>query len=187
MNAQNTTVKLTNVRLSYPHLFSPNTNNKSDDPNAKPKYEATFILDKTANAKDIQAIKAAIEVVKKDPKMGGKKPNKVCLRDGADTETRAEAEGLGPQKMTVGARSVKRPAVVNRDLTPIAEDDNIIYAGCYVNATIDVYPYTHPKSGAGVGASLRAVQFLKDGESLGGGAPIDPSKEFTAIEEEAVV
>ncbi len=182
---ENPIVTLNNVRLSYPSLFEPKQDDQ--DPSKKPKFEATFILDKKANAVEIKAMQAAIELVKKHPTLKGKKPTKVCLREGDDTEARAEAEGYGAGVMSVGARNHKRPGVVNRDLSPLVESDGKPYAGCYVNGRIEVYPYVHPKSGPGIAASLRAVQFFRDGPPFGDGAPIDAEKEFSAVEDESVV
>jgi len=180
-SSPNPVVHLENVRLSYPAIFTP----KPDQNPTKPaKYEASFILDKKVNAADIAAVRVAIETTKKHEKLKGKKPTKVCLRDGADTDARAEAEGYGPDVMSISSRNDKRPAVVNRDLTPLTAEDGKPYAGCYVNATIEVYPYIHKESGPGIAASLRAIQFYKDGEPFGGGVPVDPEKEFQRIEEE---
>ena len=33
----------------------------------------------------------------------------------------------------------KTPYSVNRDKTPIVEEDGILYGGCYVNASIDLW------------------------------------------------
>jgi len=67
-------------------------------------------------------------------------------------------------------------------MTPLVKEDGKPYAGCYVNANIELYAYSHPKGGKGVSASLRAVQFLKDGESFGAG-PVNAEDEFEAVEE----
>ena len=76
-----------------------------------------------------------------------------------------------------------RPPVVNRDMSPIVESDGIIFAGCYVNATVRLFAWDHPTGGKGVSASLRAIQFVKDGESFGAGK-VDVEKEFQSIDEQ---
>ena len=173
----NPVVKLNNVRLSFPHLWTPQ---KGDDEGSKPKYSATFLLDKKANAKDIAAMKAAIQSVldaSLKTLFKNRKPSHVCLRDGAEKE---HLEGYTEDNMFVAARTHKRPGTVNRDLTPVAEEDGVFFAGCYVNATVDVYPFVHPKSGSMICASLRAVQFVKKGEPFGE-KPVDASEEFAAM------
>ena len=177
--AQNPIVKLQNVRLSFPHLW---TAVKGDEAGSKPKYSATFILDKKANAKDIIALKDVINKIAAEalPTLfKNRKPTHVCLRDGGEKD---HLEGYGDAIMFVPARTHKRPGTVNRDLTPVAEEDAVFYAGCYVNATIDVYPFVHPKSGSMICASLRAVQFVKKGDPFGD-APVDASSEFAALGE----
>lgn len=172
----NPSLKLPAVRLSFPHLFTPQ---KGDDADSKAKYGATFILDKKIHAATIKEVQAAIATVTKSDKLKGRKPTKVCLRDGAEKD---HLDGYGDGVMFLSARNQKRCPVVDRNLTPLVEEDGKPYAGCYVNATIEIYPYTHPKSGPGITASLRAVQFLKDGEPFGE-KPADVASEFENLEE----
>lgn len=156
----------------------------SNDPSKKPKFEATFILDKKTNAADIKAIEAAIAEVKKDPILKGKKLAKSCLRDGADTEGRSATDGYGPGVMTVSARNVRRNYVVDRDgKTPITEEDGKVYGGCYVNAVVEIYPFVHKTGGAMACASLGNVQFVKDGEPFGAKAR-NPEEDFEPIAED---
>ena len=68
----------------------------------------------------------------------------------------------------MSARSLGRPLVLNADRSALAEADGKPYSGCYVNAQIAVWAMqnTHGKR---VCAQLRGVQFIRDGESFGGG------------------
>ena len=167
-------IKLGNARLSYPSLFR---EKKFAPTDAKGSYSATFILDKKANAKEITAIKASIDAITREVFKG--KPvgnNRVCLHDGSEKEG---TDGYGEGIMYVSARTDKRPQVVNRDLTPLTEEDGKPYAGCYVNATIELWAQDN-QYGKRINAKLRAVQFYKDGDSFGS-ARVDPAREFTAI------
>ena len=83
--------------------------------------------------------------------------------------------------MFIGARNAKRPVVVDRDLTPLTAEDTKPYAGCFVNATVRFFAYDHPTGGKGVSATLRAIQFAKDGESFGAG-PVDAEEEFEKLD-----
>lgn len=175
------TLKLKNVRISFPHLHIAKPD--KDNPSKAPKFEATFILDKKENATDIAAMQTAIELLKKDPVLKGKKLAKCCLRDGADTDGRANTDGYGAGVMTVGARNSRRQYVVDRDgKTPLSEQDNKCLGGDYVNAMVELYPFVHPTGGAMVCASLGNVQFVKEGERFGS-APNSPDKDFTPVEE----
>lgn len=167
-------IRLQNVRLSFPALFR---EKKFAPTDAKGSYSAIFLLDKKSNAKEIAEIKRATDNLVRDV-FKGKHPGaqRVCLRDGSE---KADTDGYGDGVMFISARSDKRPQVVNRDLTPLTEDDGKPYAGCYVNATIEIWGQDN-QYGKRVNAKLRAVQFYKDGDSFGE-AKIDAAKEFTPI------
>lgn len=169
-------VKLTNVRLSFPHLFSARAVNEGD----KPKFSANFILDAETQKKQIAALEKGIAQVAEEH-WKGKVPKglKVCLRDGEDY---ADKDGYGEGTFFITASSDKRPPVVDRDMTPVAEEDDKIYAGCYVNVTVRLWAQDN-KYGKRVNAALRAVQFVKDGEAFGA-EPIDPDSEFEPLDED---
>lgn len=170
-------IKLTNVRLSYPNLFVAKAVEEGSD---KKKFSATFLLDKKQHAPLIKQLEAAIARVALDH-FKKKVPLKhVCLRDGNEKDS---TEGYGDEVMFVPASEVRRPVVVDRDLTPLGPDDTKPYAGCYVNATIRLFAYDHKTGGKGVSAALRAVQFVRDGESFGAG-PVNAEEEFEQIADE---
>lgn len=60
------------------------------------------------------------------------------------------------------------PTVLDQKKQNIPADAGKPYAGCYVNASVDIFCYT--KNGGGVTAYLNGVQFAKDGAPLGAGA-----------------
>lgn len=167
-------VKLTNVRLSYPQLFVP----KPPEEGKEPVYSATFLLNKKEHAPLIAEIEKLTERVALDEFKKKVKLNRVPLRDGNEKEG---TDGYGDEVMFVGARNAKRPVVVDRDLTPLTADDSKPYAGCFVNATVRLFAFDHKTGGKGVSMSLRAVQFVKDGESFGAG-PVDAEQEFEKME-----
>lgn len=173
-NANRHVVRLNNVRLSFPSLFR---EKKFAPTDAKGSYSATFLLDKATNAKEIAEAKRAIDLLVKEA-FKGKHPGaqRVCLRDGSE---KSDTPGYGEDVMFISARTDKRPHVVNRDMSPLNEDDGKPYAGCYVNATVEVWPQDN-QYGKRVNAKLRAVQFVKDGAEFGGGH-VDINREFTAI------
>lgn len=163
-------IKMQNVRLSFPSLFQTATFGGEDTG----KYEATFILDKTEHAKVIEQVKAAMAQLAKE-RLKGKLPpaDKLCFKDGDDLD-REEFQG----KMTIKASTKKRPLVINRDKSPITESDNVIYAGCYVNAIVSLWPQNN-NWGKRINAQLDGVQFCRDGEPFGdGGVSVD---EFDAF------
>ena len=84
--------------------------------------------------------------------------------------------------MFLNASSDKRPPVVDKDLSPITAEDDVIYAGCYVNATVRIWAQDN-QFGKRVNFALRAVQFAKDGEAFGQ-APVNAEEEFDDISDE---
>jgi hypothetical protein len=167
-------IKLTNVRLSYPQLFVP----KPPEEGKEPVYSATFLLNKKEHAPLIAEIEKLTDRVALDAFKKKVKLNRVPLRDGNEKEG---TDGYGDEVMFVSARNAKRPVVVDRDLTPLTADDSKPYAGCFVNATVRLFAFDHKTGGKGVSMSLRAVQFVKDGESFGAG-PVDAEQEFEKME-----
>lgn len=159
-------IKLQNVRLSFPGLFKAEAFKPGDDP----KYKATFLVEK--GSEQAAAIeKAILETVR--AKFGVKdaekiianirtNANKFCYQDG-DTKTYDGYEGM----MALSAKNSVRPLVIDRDRTPLAEEDGKPYAGCYVNASVEFFAYDN--TGKGVSASLGGVQFVKDGDAFAGG------------------
>jgi len=125
------------------------------------KYAATFLIPKS-DTKTVTAIEQACKAALVE-KYGASIPKgfKMPLVDGDEKEYQGY-EG----QMTIKATTKKRPTLVNRDKTPIVEEDGILYGGCYVNASIDIWIMDN-QYGKKVLASLNAIQFVKDGEAFG--------------------
>lgn len=168
-------IKIQAARLSFPSLF--NTAKFGGEDTGK--YEATFVLDKVEHADTIASIKAQIERLMKEELKGKVPSDKLCLKDG-DEMGRPEFEG----KYTIKASTKKRPLVINRDKSAISESDNIIYAGCYVNAIVSLWAQNNTW-GRRINAQLDGVQFHADGEPFGdGGVSVDEFDVFGDDDEE---
>lgn len=161
-------IKMKNTRLSFPSLFQ----EAVFAGESTGKYEATFILDKEEHADVIKQIEAQIKELQKELKTK-LAADKICLKDG-DEQERPEFEG----KMIIKASTKRRPLVIDRDKTPLTEDDNRIYAGCYVNGIISLWAQNN-SYGKRVNAQLDGVQFSQDGEPFGdGGISVDAFDAF---------
>jgi hypothetical protein len=148
---------LKNVRLSFPSLFQ-----KASFDGNEGKFESTLLIDKS-DKKTKDVIDAAIAEAITEAKV--KVPSdKRCLKDGDESDYDGY-EGHWSFK----AASSKRPTVIDRDKTPIIESDEKVYAGCYVNAVVDIWIQNN-KFGKRVNANLYGIQFVKDGEPFGLGA-----------------
>jgi len=175
-------LQLKNVRLSFPDLFEPRAFKAGDEP----KYKATLLIAK--DDPQIAVIEKAILATAAE-KWGAKgaavvkgirgNPNKFNFQDG-DTK---EYDGYAGM-MAFTANSKSRPLVIDRDKTPLSMADGRPYAGCYVNASVELFGYDN--SGNGISATLKGVQFVKDGDAFGGGAPASPGDfDDLGVEEEA--
>ena len=95
------------------------------------------------------------------------KPDRFCLRDGDEEDYDGYAD-----HWYVTARNRNRPKIIDADgKTPLVEEDNRPYSGCYANVWIRIWAQDN-EFGKRVNASLEAVQFVKDGEAFSGAAPI---------------
>lgn len=148
---------LTNVRLSFPSLFK-----KAIFDGEATKFEATFLVSK--DDPQVAKINKAIDsfLAEKFPKGAPKSVKRTVFVDG-DTK---EYDGYENMMAFKGSNN-KRPTIIDRDKTPIIEEDNILYAGCYVNAIVDLWYSDHPKGGKQVLGNVLGVQFVKDGEAFG--------------------
>jgi hypothetical protein len=109
----------------------------------------------------VDAIKALCASEARDKKVPP--ADKLCLRDG-DQSGKDEEAGY----WVLSASDDRRPVVVDQKRKPLAAEDDVVYAGCYVNAKIRLW-YMDNQYGKRVPANLLGVQFAKDGERLGSG------------------
>ena len=166
-----TQVKLKNVRLSFPSLFK-----RSSFDGNEGKFEATFLFPKT-DTETYEKVMDAIEKCKVENKNTKIASDKLCIKDGDDIEYDGY-EGM----WAVKASNNKRPTLLDRDRSQLAEEDEVLYAGCYVNAIIEPWSQNN-KYGKRINSNLLGVQFVKDGEPFGDG-PVDVSNEFDDIEDD---
>lgn len=171
-------IKLQNCNLSFPELFKP----RAFAEGQTPKYQAAFVFDPSdkSGAANIKKVSAAIKQVLTQHYGDGKVPKgiKLCLKDNEKEEKAYEGyEG----KWFLNSSNQTRPTVVNRDLSPIQEDDAILHPGCLVNASIILWVQDN-QYGKRVNATLRAVQYVGKGEVWGGSAPVKAEQDFEPLE-----
>ena len=114
-------------------------------------------------------------MIKDDLKGAKLPPDKICMKDG-DSIDYAGYAGT----MSLKASSTKRPIIIDRDKSPLTEDDNKFYAGCYVNASLELWAQNN-QFGKRINCNLLGVQFMKDGEPFADGVKgsIDDFEAFT--------
>jgi hypothetical protein len=175
-------VVLTNVRLSFPHLFTP----QAGTDGGEPKYNATFIVEPgSVNAKALAAAVSAVAKEKWADKATAtltalRKGDKVCYREEPKANQSGDVYAGFEDMHWVSASDKTRPTVIDRDKSPLTAADGRPYGGCYVNVILDVWPQDNAY-GKRVNASLKGVQFVKNGDAFSGGAPAS-ADEFDVVE-----
>jgi Protein of unknown function (DUF2815) len=166
-------IRLEDVRLAFPKLWTPEPFPGGNDPT--PYFSAMFILPKNhPQAKLLDKMMLDLAIAKWGPAKGpqtlkaAKAIGKVFYRDG---DAKADMDGF-EGNMFISARSKTRPNTFDGQRNTVSEADGVIYSGCYVNAIISCYAYT--KGNNGLGAGLKGVQFKRNGDAFaGGGTPAD--------------
>lgn len=161
-------------RLSFPNLFVPRAANDQ----AAPKYSATLLIPKSDTA-TIERVQAAIDAAVKDgverkifkQQIDASQTKYPPLRDGDTAKDSGEPRGpefAGHWFISAKAGAQRKPFIVDQQLQPVI-DENDIYAGCFVNMAVQFFAYEN-SGNKGISAALVGVQFVKDGERLGGPA-----------------
>lgn len=190
------------VRLAFAHVFTARPGMARDDGTTGPaKFEITPIIEPGgANEKRIRdAINAVAKekwgtkVVKDDD--GNEVPNWKYVLSQLDEDRQGLRKGNKKRtpsgdiydgfadKLYFTPRNTKRPTVVNRDRTPLTEEDGVIYSGCYGNVHFDVWGLKKKGVKPCIVGDLTGVQFTRDGDAFGGGASAASPDEFEDLGE----
>lgn len=175
-------LQLKSVRITFPELFVA----RAFQGEGKATFSSIFLIDPKKQKDQVAEIEKIIAEAAKekwDKKADAtlkalKAADKTCLHDG---DNKSDYEGF-PGNLYISSRTDKKPDVRGKDAKPISNEDGIIYSGCYVNAWIDIYPQDN-QFGKRINATLKGVQFVKDGDAFSGGAPL-PADAFSAVEDD---
>ena len=167
-------ILLENVRIAFAHgLFEARSIQGS-----KPRFSAVALIDKT-DTKAIDKVISAMKAVAQEKwKEKGtqmyavlEKQDRLALHDGS---TKPDYEGY-EESMFINVGSQFGPntkqgfVVLGRDRAPIGPDAGIIYSGCYVNMSIEVWAQDRKdEAGKRINAALKGVQFVRDGDAFSG-------------------
>jgi hypothetical protein len=167
-------------RVSYPHVFKPNTMNE-----ANPKYSIVMLFPKTTDLTDIKnALKQA-----KLQKWGSKEnwPDELesPVSDG-DSPKYADKEGYkGHWAIKATSHQDQKPTVVDENVEPItsANPPDGFYAGCYARACVFARPWKFGNK-EGIQFILDHVQKTKNGKPFGGKQPADQVFKPVTVEDD---
>ena len=186
-------VKLKAVRLSFPDLFEA----KQYENSGPFKYRASFLF--APNSDNHKELLKAMEAVAKET--WNEKAKAILENANDDSKLRFITDG---NKKTYDGyagmcaisatrdKSKGRPKIFvkNPYKTENGEKvENLLdesmgrpYAGCYVNATVELWPQNN-KFGKTIRATLLAVQFHDDGDSFGSGSAKGDPDDFEDLSE----
>lgn len=177
-----TTVVTGLVRFSYVHVFE-----KYGVDGNEPKYSCQLIIDKSDKA-TLSKIYAAIDEAVKNGESKLKNKNgvlvttglKMPLRDG-DTDPEKAGDETYKDKFFLNANSNRQPGVVDRKVQKIIDPDSV-YSGGYGKACVTFFAF-NASGNKGIAVGLQHIQWLKDGEPLGGGISAEAAFEEMPEEE----
>lgn len=171
------------VRLAFPKLFKAEQVNGQGDP----KFGASLIIGPDhPQIAELRKIQDAVARDKWKEKATGivkvlEKQDRMALHDG---DLKAQYDGYpGNFYLSANSQESAPPTVIDRDRSPLTERSSKPYAGCYVNASLEIWAQDN-KFGQRVNCTLRGVQFFKDGDSFSAGRPAD-ADEFEDVAEGA--
>ena len=121
-------VHLRKVRGAFLNIWTA----KAFSADQEARFSGLFLLDNdSANHKAVQtAIKDVIASKWKEKPKG----LKLAMRP---AQEKAEYDGFDdPNKLFISAGSKVRPTVLDRRTNPLAQEDGVIYSGCYLNVRV---------------------------------------------------
>lgn len=173
-------ITIENARLAFAqHLFEAGTVGGEGEP----AFSCTAIIPKDHPA--IAELRAAEEAVAKE-KFGAKAAEElkaIRAKDRGvvhDGDTKSNYDGFEGNAF-VSARSKTRPTVIDRDRSPLVAADGRPYSGCYANVMVEIWAQNNAY-GKRINAQLMGVQFVKDGDSFGGGAGPAAADDFPDLD-----
>lgn len=164
-------VKLKNVRLSFPSLWQHSEFNGE----SSGRYEATLLIHN--DDPQLAELKKVVASIGKDKFGDTWKKAKMCLRDGSDRDYAGYEDSW-----SLKATNKRRPAILDRDTTPLTQDDGYPLAGDYVNVSVSIWAFSNDY-GKYIACQLLGMQFVKKGERFSS-RDEDATDDFDVIEEE---
>jgi hypothetical protein len=184
--AENNIIKLKGVRLSFPDLFEA----KQYQGQGPFNYSATFLF--PAGHPQIQVIEAEIKRAAQEKWNKDAAKNLAAIRGNSqkccwiDGNTKSYDGYAGHWALSAKRGQDRgRPVVIDTDKSPLTQADGRPYAGCWVNASVEVYCQDN-SFGKGIRCTLRGVQFLRDGETFSAAVPLSEDEFDTETAEDLV-
>ena len=161
-------ITLKNVRLAFPQLWEA----KQVNGEGKPALSAAFLM--SADDPQVDVVNNLIDALASE-KWGAKAKTILAAIRGKDAvavhngDLKAQYDGFEGNYF-VSARSYIKVLVLDRDKTQLSASAGKPYGGCYVDASVELWAQDN-QWGKRINATLRWVQFRRDGDAFAGSAP----------------
>ena len=168
------------VRLAFPKIWTP----EAFGPGSPAKFQATFLIE-NEDTVTLNAVRKAMGAAGRAqwPKQwdDAKFRKQVNVRGLQDGDRKAQYDGFETHHY-VGATNAKRPPIADLNGNLLVESDGRPYGGCYVVGEVQFWGQDN-QYGKAINASLLSIQFLRDGDSFGGGRVAAPDS-FANLEDD---
>jgi hypothetical protein len=178
MSEVNPEILIQNVRAAFAHgIFDRQTVDGKEG-----GYGAKFILD--PKHPQLAAIEKLEEQIAEEK--WGKKAKDTLTRIRAKDQglihdgSTQRSDGFDGMKF-ISANNDKRPTAYNKDRSPVTKDDGVIYSGCYLNVKVRAWAQDN-NFGQRINWELQGVQFVRDGDSFGGGGKPAEADDFPDLD-----
>jgi hypothetical protein len=169
-------VLIEDSRLAFPALFEAESVGDGE-----PAYGGRFIIEPNSkNAEKLDKAMLDVAIEKWGPEKGPGilalliKNGKVAFKHEPYTNKKTGDVYAGYEGMwDLGARTPAdkpAPTVFDRSRRPVTARDGVVYGGCYVDASVDIWAQDNTY-GRRINASLLGVRFWRKGDAFSGAAP----------------
>lgn len=172
-----------NARLAFADIFT--AVKIGDDPTSKPRFGCLAIVppgalvthtkeDGTKVQMTLDQVVQAVAAEKWKAKAAGvlgilRGKDRVCFVAGPKANKSGEIYDGFEGMHHIRTSNEARPFILDRNKAPLTEADGRPYAGCYVNASIDMWAQDN-KWGQRINSTLLGLQFVRDGDAFSAGA-----------------
>ena len=132
-------------------------------------------------SEDISELEKAIDSAG-EALWGKKTPKKALMpvKDGnLEVNDKGQVWATSKDMRIIRFKTKRPPVLVNQSRESIMPSD--IYSGCYVKIRTDIFAWKQP-TGAGVSCRLEMLQFVKDGDRIGGPVKENVEDVFSTVE-----
>lgn len=160
---------LKNCRLAFPVLWEAEQVNGEGDF----KFAATLIFPPDSEAATVAKAAALAAATAKWPKnpqavLDSLTQDKFSLRVGnKNLDKTGDIRNGFADMLYVVAKNKDRPSTFDQRGVGVVQKDNVIYAGCYVDAIVDFFAMDKPGQGKGLFCSLLGVKKRANGDAFG--------------------